>query len=806
MVSLLDDLRFGLRLLWRHRSFSILALFTIALGIGANTTVFSLIRGVVLKPLPYKDPGELVWIGGSQSRMKAELEGVSIPDLIDLQQRSRTLRQSAAYSLFTGKYILTGIGEAEQVNGVLVTANFFDVLGVPAAAGRTFRAGEDKRGAPRLAVISHALWMRDFAGDPKAVGRNLTINSISHEVIGVMPAGFQYPADVEIWLPIAIGGGYTTVREAREYVVAGRAAGPAGIANFPTEIDSIGAALEKEYPVSNAGYRFAPMPLADRIAGPIRPTLYLLAGITFLLLLIATANVANLLLARGATRQREFAIRQALGAAAPSIVRQLLIESLVLASVGGALGTLLAWWVIRALQASNPWGLPRIEELTLDVCSLLFAVAASAGTALVSGLAPAWQAVGEQNPSALRDTGSRGGGETAGAARLRSALVVAEVAIAIVMLTGAGLLLESLRRLMAVDPGFSTAGVMTTELTLPMRKFGKLDATAAFVETYLDRLRGAAGVSAAGAAIALPIGARYNFTEFRLQGDAPPAVLPTAGLTPVTRGYFEAMGIPLRQGRYFDERDTRESPKTIVLSEPMARQYFGGRGAIGRRLSILVAPGLEFDGEIIGVVGGVRHESLAQDPRVEMYIPYAQLPYPVAVVVVRANGTAASTTALMKGVMRGLDKDLPLYQVRSMEDVVRQSASESRSRGVLTALFAGAALLLASFGIYGVMTYTVSRRTQEIGVRVAMGATPLDVIGLMIRQSGRVVFTGLGLGLGLALTLAQLLRQFLFQTSAFDPGVLASVAMLLMGSALFATIVPAWRAARIPPVQALRQE
>lgn len=801
-----DDLCFGLRLLWRHPSFSILALLTLALGIGANTAVFSIVRGVLLKPLPYRQPEQLLWFGGREARFGAESSGVSIPDLLDIRRQSRTLANTAAYSFFADKLVVTGTGEPEQVDGMRVTANFFDVLGVPPAAGRTFQTGEDQRGGPRVAVLSHDFWVRNFAADPAAVGANITLNSVSHQIIGVMPLGFQFPSRIAIWVPIPIGTQATVMREAHSYLAVARMAANASAPLAAQELSSIAAELERTYPASNAGYRFDVQTLTERVTGSVRETLFLLTGITALLLMIGSTNVANLLLARATTRRREIAVRHALGAPRAVIVRQLLAESLSLSIAGGALGSLIAWWAIRLLRTWNPDSLPRAAELTLDPVSLLFALGVSVVTALLFGLAPALQATRGDQHEALRDAGSRGGGEGAGRVRLRSFLVVGEIALAIVLLAGAGLLLESLRQLLSVDPGFRTAGVVTTEMTLPMRKFRTLDATAAFVESYLERLRALPGVHAAGAALALPMGSIYSFYEFKIVGDPPPPIPPFTGFTSVTSGYFEAMGITLKQGRYFNQRDGRDAPKAIVISEPMAQQYFAGRSAVGQRLQLFTGGAAPFEGEVVGVVGGVRHENLAQQPRVEVYVPLLQSPYPIANILIRSDAPRESIAAAMKQVLRDLDRDLPLYRIRSMEEVVLDSAAAPRARGFLTALFAVAALLLASIGIYGVMSYAVSRRTQEIGIRMAVGATPGDVLKLILSHSGKLVLLGVACGLVLTLALGRLLSNLLFGVSAFDPVVLSLVCALLLFVAIAATSIPAWRAARIDPLRALRQD
>jgi len=801
-----DDLRFGARLLWRHPTYSVLALLTLALGIGANTAAFSIVRGVLLKPLPYRQPEQLLWIGGKEARFSSENVGVSIPDLDDVRQRSRTIASSAAYYYFATKMIISGEGEPEQVDGLQVTAGFFDVLGVPPAAGRTFQQGEDRRGASRVAVLSYDLWLNNYAADPSAIGRTITLNSVPYQIIGVMPVHFRFPARIAIWIPINIGIRETTSREFHSFKAIARLAPNATPELAAKELGFLASELEKTYPATNDGYRFDARPLSEHVSGSVRDTLYLLFGVTCFLLLIGSANVANLQLSRATTRRREIAVRHALGAPRLAIVRQLLAESLMLALAGGAIGSALAWWGVRAIRLWNPAALPRAYELTVDVGVLAFALLVSVFIAVLFGLAPALQATHSNQHGALRDAGVRGGGEGAGRARLRNVLVIGEIALAILLLAGAGLLLESLRQLLSVDPGFRAAGVTTTEMTLPMRKFGSLDATAAFLDRYLERIRTLPGVQSAGAALALPMGSIYSFFEFKIGGDPPLTIPPVAGYTSVTPGYFEAMGIPLKQGRYLDFRDGRDAPKAIVISEPLARQYFAGRNAIGARIQVLSGGPQPFDGEVVGVVGGVRHENLTQEPRVELYVPLSQRPYPIAYIVVRSSAPRDTLGATMKQALKEFDRDLPLYRIRSMEDVVLESAAAPRARGFLTALFAAAALLLASIGIYSVMSYAVSRRTQEIGVRMAVGASPGSIIGMVLNHGGKLVLLGLGFGLVLTLAMGRLLTSLLFGISAFHPVVLAGVCVLLLIVAVAATSIPAWRAARIDPLRALRQD
>jgi putative ABC transport system permease protein len=803
MRPLVDDLRFGLRLLWRHPGFTALALLTLGVGIGANTAVFSFIEGVLLRPLPYAQPDQLVWIGGREARFSNEVTGISVPDLLDLAARNRTLDAVAGYAFFSERLIVTGAGEAEQADGIRVTANFFDVLGVRPAVGRSFRSGEDQRGGPRVAVLSHSMWMSRYGGNPQVLGSNIILNSVPHEVVGVMPAGFEFPLRVDVWVPALIGHPSLMLRDARSFLAVARTRRQGAAL---ADLDRISQDLERQFVTTNTGYRFALKPLQDHVSGGFRDTLGMLAVTTLFLLLIACANIANLLLARATARYREMAVREALGASRGDLLRQLLMESLLLAFFGAVAGVLLAWWVIGLVKSWNPAGLPRLSEVSLNVYGVCFAAFLAAATAVLFGLAPALQAARNNQHEALKESGSRGSSESGIRGRVRNLLVAAEVALAIALLAGAGLLLESMRRLEEVNPGFDAQRVMTAELAMPGRKFRSLDAMSEFVDRFLERARSLPGVVQAGASLALPMGSVYTFLEFRIVGDPPQAFPPMAGNTSITPGYIEAMGIRLRSGRLFTAADNREAPPVVLISEPMARQYFAGRDPVGRRLRLNFGSDPNKEWEIVGVIGGVRHESLAGEERVELYMPFAQQPYPVANFVVKTAAPPAGIAAPLRQALRELDREMVLFRMRTMEDLVAESANQSRARGWLTALFACIALLLASLGIYGVMSYAVSRRTQEIGIRMALGATPGGILRMIVSQSSRLVLLGLAAGLVLTLALGRMISSLLYQVSAFDGKILAAVSLLLILVAITATSIPAWRAARIDPLRALRQE
>jgi len=791
-----DDLRFALRLLFRQPGFAIVALLTLGLGIGANVTIFSIVNSLLLRPLPYAEPERLVHISGAPPRDSNEAQGVSLPDLLDYRQMTSTLSAIAAYSFYANRLVFAGDGEPEQVEAATVSANFFAVLGVKPLHGRTFREGEDRRGQNGFVVLSHGWWMTRFAGDVNVIGRKLSLNSLSYEVIGIMPPDYQYPERVTAWIPIATGSPSTLMRDAHIYMAVGRVRPGVSVEAARDELRSLGARLEQTYPKTNKDYRAQVKSLADHVTGDVRPTLYVLVVAVGALLLIVCGNIANLLLARATARRREFGIRAAVGAPRGRLIRQLLTESLALAAMGGVLGLAVTWWVVRVLRAANLPTMPRLSELSVDGTSVLFTVGVVVGTALLFGIAPALQATD------LKEAGARG--STGGLAqnKLRGVLVIAEVALATFLLIGAGLLIESMRRLLAVDAGFAVSDVAILDLSLPSRKFAGLDVMAQFVDSYLQRVRAVPGVESAAATISPPLGGLYSFMDLTLPGEAPQSFKPSIGNVSVSPGYFETFRIPLLKGRLFEARDTKEAPHVMIISEPMARQYFPGVNPLGR--PIMLSYGSDWTGEIVGIVAGIRRRGLAEDPRAEVYLPFAQMPYPTLNVVVRSTLPAGRLAGALKQEMRQMDANIPLNRIRPMQDVVLESIAASRIRSLVTSFFAGAALVLASIGIYGVMAYSVSRRTAEIGIRLALGASPGQILRLVMRQSLKLVGLGIGTGIVLAAALGNALASVLYGISAWSPVVYFAVAILLAVVAGVATLIPAWRATRIDPAIALR--
>ena len=796
MQELKDDLRFAFRLLFRQPGFAIVALLTLGLGIGANVTIFSIVNSVLLRPLPYAEPDRLVHLSGVPPRGSSEDRGVSLPDLLDYRQMANTMSGMAAYSYFANRLVFSGDGEPEQVEAATVTANFFAILGVKPLYGRTFREGEDRRGQNGFVVLSHGWWMTRFGGDVNVIGRKLSLNSLNYEVVGIMPPDFQYPERVTLWIPIANGAPATLMRDAHMYMALGRLRPEASLDAARDEVRALGARLEQTYSVTNKDYRAQSKSLVDHVTGDVRKTLYVLVVAVGALLLIVCGNIGNLLLARATARRREFGIRAAVGASRARLIRQLLTESLALAGMGGVLGLAVTWWAVRVLRAANLPTMPRLSELSVDATSLLFTLAVVVAVALLFGVAPALQATD------LKEAGARG--STGGLAqnKLRGVLVIAEVALATFLLIGAGLLIESMRRLLAVDAGFAVSDVTILDLSLPSRKFANLDVMAQFVESYLQRVRAVPGVESAAATISPPLGGLYSLMDLTILGEPPQAFKPSIGNVSVSPGYFETFRIPLLKGRLFESRDTKEAPHAVIISEPMARQYFPGVNPLGRQL--MLSYGSDWTGEIVGVVAGIRRRGLAEEPRAEVYVPFAQMPYPTMNVVVRSSLPTATLAGALRQEMRQMDANIPLNRIRPMQDVVIESIAASRIRSLVTALFAGAALLLASIGIYGVMAYSVSRRTAEIGIRLALGSSPGQILRLVMQQSLTLVGLGIGTGIVLAAALGSALASVLYGISAWSPAVYLSVALLLAMVAAVATLIPALRATRIDPAVALR--
>src|SRR5215207_5627965 len=804
MGTLLQDIRFGLRLLWKRPGFTAVALAVLALGVGANTAIFSVVNAVLLRPLPYPGAERVVAFDGVNLSKGINKSNMSAPDFEDWKEQARSFE---AMSLYTeGGSNLTGGTEPERVTTAWVGADFFRVIGVGAARGRALLPEDDRPGGSPAVVISHGLWQRRFGADPAAVGRRVELGGRSLEIVGVMPPDFDFPQRAQLWGPLQLDVAKEP-RDNRSYSVVGRLREGVPLETAQAELDAVAARLAQEYPVTNAGWGVDLDPLKDELVGRLKATLFMLLAGVGLLLLIACANVANLLLARASGRRREVALRLALGAGRWRIARQMLTESVLLSLAGGALGAALSVWLTDLLVALAPADTPRLSEASADWRVLLFAAGASVLTGVAFGLAPALQASRYDLNESLKEGGR---GASGGRSRARSALVVAEVALSLLLLAGAGLLVKSFARLQAVDPGFDAEGVLTMRVSLPGARYKEPARKAEFYAALMERVQALPGVESASATLSLPLGgSNYSVGRGFIREGRPetPEEADNAAYAVVTPDYFRALRIPLRAGRVFDERDDMESAKVVVINEAFARKAFAGEDALGQRIQIWRDE--KFPREIVGVVGDTKPQALdAADPALQMYVPHRQDgTWGGLSLVLRARGAEADP--LVRGVreeVRALDRELPVYDVKTMGKVVADSTAYRRVAMFLMAGFACAALLLAGVGLYGVVSYTVAQRTHEIGVRLALGARGRDILGLVVRQGMLLTLAGLGLGLACAFALTRLIAGLLYGVSAADPAVYVVVSLLLAAVALLACLVPARRATKVDPMVALRYE
>jgi putative ABC transport system permease protein len=813
METFLQDLRFGLRTLARNPGFAYVAVLTLALGVGANAAIFSVVNAVLLRPLPWSEPDRTVMIW---SRWTAfDKTWVSDGEVNGYRRQSRTLADVGAWS--DGQVNLTGDGEPERVAAGFVTANLFSVLGASPVKGRLFTPEEDVPNGPRVVILGHGLWVRRYAADPAVVGRTIQINGAPHEVIGVMPSGFVLPTDFQnpapstLWVPVQWNAS-STDHGGHGFYAAARMKPGATLAQVREDLHELAQSWTRQglYPVQMQ-FDVLALSLRDEVVGGVRRTLWLLFGAVGFLLLIACANVANLLLARAEARQREMAVRTALGAGAWRVVRQLLTESLVLAAISGVAGLMLATIGVRALAAWNPSSVPRVSGSTVDWRVLAFTVAVALLTTVIFSLAPAARLLRAD----LTDSMKEGGGNATtggGRRRFRSALVVAEMALAVVLLIGAGLMLRTLWSLQRIDLGFNPAGVLTMRIALPQASYPDPAQVVGFYSRLMERIRTVPGVDAAGAARSLPLGSTIGDFGLRVDGYVPPPGTGAKGDWQIaTDGYLEAMGERVGRGRGIAAGDTSESQLVALINEEMARRYWDGRDPIGGRFTI----GNRADRPwvtVVGIVGGVRHNGITDVVKEKFYVPHTQWhksvgnPIRSMTLVLRTKGNPAALTAPVRDVIREMDPNLPVADIRSMDDVVGSALSTPTFMSVLLSIFAALALSLSAIGIYGVLSYVVSRRTREIGIRVAIGAGRGRVLRMVLGSGVSLALAGIAAGLALAFAVTRLLRGLLHGVTPADPATFVVVTVALAGVAALASAVPAWRASRVDPVIALKSE
>jgi putative ABC transport system permease protein len=799
--DLWQDFRFGLRSLLKRPGFTAIALLALALGIGANTAIFSLVNAVILQPLPYRDPDRLISVYGTRNRSTQGSVGPT--DFLDYRSQNKTFEQFAASGSMMLPMNLTGSGEPERLNASIITGNYFDTFGVRPALGRGFSLENEKTGQDHVTVLSHAFWQTRFGGDPNIVNKTINLDGKAYEVLGVMPAEVVLPQPAQLWVPINFDADpEMKMRNARFLRGIGRLKEGVTLDQAQTDTDLIAAQLEQQYPDSNTGWSLRLIPLREILVGGSRTMLFILFGAVGFVLLIACANVANLLLVRAAARQKEIAMRTALGASRLRIIRQMITESLLLAIFGGALGALLAVAGVKLLVSLGEDNIPRTANVKIDATVLAFTLLISLATGLLFGLAPAIRTMKENLVDALKD-GIRGGSEATVKNRTRSLLVVFESAIAVMLLIAAGLLIRSLVALQNVDPGFDPNNVLTLRVDLPRQKYNTPEKASNFFEQLETRVAGLPGVEAVGLITDLPLSGEARDMPYRVEGRPATSDIAFVDFRRVNKNYFSAMRIPLRRGRNFTEQEVRQSDKAIVVSQAFVDSVFPNEEALGKRL--IIWSGIRNEPyEIIGIVGDTRYQSLQGEPSATMYVPTRELLF--VNLVIRTQGDPLSLVGGVRKEVNALDPDQPIAAIRPMTEWVAMSAAGARYRTTLLGLFALLAMILAATGIYGVMSYSVAQRTQEIGVRMALGARPLDVLKLVVRQGMMLALIGVIVGLAGALALTRVMSSLLFGVTERDPITFVAVAALLIVVAFISCFVPAHRATRVDPLIALRYE
>ncbi|MEO8426416.1 MAG: ABC transporter permease [Verrucomicrobiota bacterium] len=820
---MLNDLKFAFRQLLKNPGFTAVAVLTLALGIGANTAIFSVVNAVLLRPLPYPDSERLVWLSERHPNFPAM--SIAYPNFTDWRTQQTVFEHIGIYNW--GSYNLTGDGDPLRLRGSRISAEALVALRVQPTMGRLFREDEDKPGAPPVLLLSHKLWSSRFGGASDILNRSVTLDGRVWTVIGVMPPDFVFPGQLDIWVPVG------SMSAESSYQNRGNHPGLLGVARLKpgvtlqqarAEMATIAARLEKQYPDSNknCGVRIDPL-LENRVGSTVRAALWTILGAVGMVLLIACGNVANLLLARAAARQKEMAVRAALGAVRWRIVRQLLAESLLLALTGGALGVLLANWGLGLILAISREALPRASEIRLDVSVLAFTAVVSLLTGILFGLAPAWQASRPNLQEALRETAR---GMTTVQARLRHALVVGEVALTLLLLIGAGLMLRTFHRLQTLDPGFSHERVISFRLDLPPQKYSTVDQQIIFYQSLVEKLGALPGVQHAGVAYQFPLAHEGWQTSFRIEGqpEPPPGQRPSMELTPVSPDYFPAMSIRLLRGRFFTDADNREHLRgrdltglnegqlrnvglnVIIVDEEFVRRHWPNEDPIGKRVRLsadAADPGLA----VVGVVARVKMDELGeQGGFVQAYLPLWQYGGAGRAVVIKTALPPETLVPAVRREVQALDPEQPIYDLRTMAAIRHDSLAPQRLNLALLGLFAFVALTLAVIGLYGVLAYAVTQRTREIGIRIALGAQRHDVLGLVVREGVKLTLVGVALGLAGAFGLTRFLTSLLYEVKPSDPLTLLAMPLLLLMVALFACWLPARRAAAVDPIEALRCE
>lgn len=801
MTSFLQDLRYAARMLAKSPGFTAAAVLTLALGIGANTAIFSVVRAVLLRPLPYEEPQRLVGIWDRQP----EVEWAPAPagDIADWQSQNHSF-ESIAYTDYV-VYALTGQGDPERVLGAKVSPGFFQLLGVGPRAGRVFSPSVSQTEA-RDVVIGDSFWRKRFQGSPDAIGRKLRLDGEDFVIVGVMPPTFDFPESASLWTPLVLTPKEQANHGHHTYNVLGRMKPGVVLAAAEADLKTIDARLAKEFPDTNAGHDVRLVALDRQLSGQNRHTLLMLFGAVGFVLLIACANVANLLLARTLARRKEMAVRVALGAGRARIVRQLLTESVLLSGSGGLLGLVVALWGLDLTVKILPITLSAATPVTVDTGVLAFTLAASVATGVLFGLGPALS-VARSDVAAMMGSGDRLGTGAPDRGKLRSALIVAEIALALVLLVGAGLMLRTVSALQHVAPGFRAEGAATFELTLPPLRYRAPDAQRAFHREAAARLGALPGVAVVGATNSLPMGGSNTNGDFKIDGQPPwpPDKSPLTWYRVVTPGYFQAAEIPLRRGRLFRDADDERSPRVALINETMVRRFFAGADPLGQRISMEWGEG-ETWREIVGVVADIRGDRLDREAVPETYFPYAQHPLPTMSFVVRTLGDPSKLFEPIRREVRAQDADLPVSRLAPFVRVLDRAVAPRRQSTLLLGLFGSLAIVLAALGLSSVLAYSVAQRTREIGIRLALGAQRGDILRMIVRQAMGLSQVGIGVGLVASLALTRLIAGQLYGVRATDPATLAVGVVLMAAVALVSSAVPARRASRVEPMTALRTE
>jgi putative ABC transport system permease protein len=810
MQTFWQDLRQGARSLLKHPTFTIVAVITLALGIGANTAIFSVVHAVLLQSLPYRDADRLVTVW-ERNRTRGNPQNViNLGNFFDWKDRNRVFEDMATFFDLTSN--LTSGGDPEEIPSQIATPNLFNILGVSPFMGRSFTEDDGKPGAARVVALSYGLWMRRFGGDPQIIGRKLILNGVETTVVAVMPANFNWHVRAgsmtrkiaEMWAPWQIDR--TATQRAGRFASAVARLKP-GVTpeQAQAEMNIIGGQLEIQYNEFNANWGVNVVPLRAQFAGEIRLALLVLLGAVGMVLLIACANVANLLMARGAARQREIAVRAALGAGRWRIVRQLLNESLLLAGLGGLAGLALAYWGTDLLVSLAPPDLRNLPQVKINAVVLGFTLGLSLLTGVIFGLAPALEATKLNLSESLKEGGKSAGGMRA--RRLRGSLVILEVALAVVLLVGAGLLIRSFARLQRVDPGFDAHGLLTMKVNLPVRKYNTDQKRIDFFRRAIAQMQSMPGVESAGAVSFLPFAAPHAGTLVEIDGrpKLPPGQGLNTGVIVSDMNYFRTMRIPLKRGRLFTDQEAAEMRHVVVVNEAFARVNFPGEDPLGKRVTIYMKDDNR-PCEIVGVVGDSKHMNLDAEVQPMSYWPHPELTYSGMTFVLRTQDEPTAVANAARNVIRSLDPEQPVADVRTMESLIGISVARARFNTLLLTIFAIVALLLAGVGIYGVMAYSVAQRTREIGVRMALGARASDAVWLIVRGGMALALVGVAIGVAASYGLTRLMKTLLFEVSATDPLIFAGIPLLLALVALLACLIPARRASKVDPMIALRYE